>query len=112
MPTDEQVREYADKLPDIYRHVLSAFPGAAPTRRAGDGLTADTLHDYIEEQFPDDRHNDVFDAVLKLTDRGFLTRQNKVIFSPTPLGERLIRAVTGHVPSPEGIPELPVPSWG
>ena len=113
MPSDEQIKEYADKLPEIYRDVLSAFPGENPTRRDGDGLLPESIESHVHFLNSDHREGDVTAAVARLTDRGFFevdARFGEV--RPTPLGERLIAAVTGRRPAPVSIPDLPVPSWG
>lgn len=112
-PTDEQIKEYADGLPSIYRAILSAFPGMAAGRRSGDGLTVSSIEDYVEQQAPDERLADVAFGLEQLEARGFVTRSTDIEFyMPTPLGERLITAVTGKAARPAGVPPLPEPSWG
>jgi hypothetical protein len=111
MPTDVEIRAYADRLPAIYRTVLSAFPRVSPKRRVGDGLSADTILEFIEEE-SEYRADDAGDALRRLIAGGFLTESRNILIAPTPLGEQLIVAVSGHAPVPEGIPELPVPTWG
>jgi hypothetical protein len=112
-PTDEQLREYAAKLPAIYRDILRAFPAVAPDRRDGDGLSGPTFEDYVTELGAGHRLGDVMDGLRRLVDNGFLEYTPVAAFySPTPLGERLVAAVTGHKPAPRGIPDLPVPTWG
>src|SRR5438034_1194985 len=101
MPTDEEIRAYAAQLPTIYRDILGSFPAVNPRRRVGDGLTADTLHAVVEEAFPEHRPGDIDDALERLVARGFLTQRQGLFFAPTPLGERLITAVTGKKPAPE-----------
>ncbi len=112
MPTDEELRAYAANLPTIYRDILAAFPGAAPNRRWGDALTPETIEEFLLEHFPDHRPDDVFDGLTRLVDRRFLDRNQKIYFSPTPLGERLIAVITGRTPRANTIPDLPVPTWG
>lgn len=113
VPTDEQLREYAEKLPAIYKAILSAYPAVAPGRREGDGLTADSIREHVEEVHPDERSEDVPAGLNQLEERGFLSSAKRWSFySPTSLGERLIVVLTGHVPAPVGPPPLPVPTWG
>src|SRR5439155_25538757 len=38
MPTDQQLRTYAQSLPKIYREILAAFPRIEPNRKTGYGL--------------------------------------------------------------------------
>ena len=112
-PTDEQLREYADKLPAIYRDILAAFPGVAPRRRAGEGLMEETIEQFVADHSPDHRPEDVADGLGRLADRGFLGRDDRfVVYTPTPLGERLLHVVTGHTPVTAAMPDLPVPTWG
>jgi len=113
LPTDEQLRDYAANLPAIYRALLSAFPEVAPRRRVGDGLTLETIQGFVEDNYPDERAADVRDGLNQLESGGFLSSSNRWSFySPTLLGERLIEAVTGSVPAPQGPPPLPQPTWG
>lgn len=113
LPTDEQLKEYAAKLAPIYRALLSAFPAVSPRRRVGDGLTLDTIQDYVEDNHPDERVADVRDGLNQLETGGFLESLNRWSFyKPTPLGERLIEALTGSVPASQGPPPLPQPTWG
>lgn len=112
MPTDEEIKAYADKLPAIYRDVLAAFPAVAPDRRVGDGLALQTLlsHLIVEADSPytDD---DIHLAITKLFESGFLDVKRGVACYPTPLGEQLIGALTGQYAAERGIPDLPKPTW-
>lgn len=113
MPTDEQLREYAEQLPQIYRDVLAAFPGVNPDRKSGYGLTVETILDHLIDSDCGHDTADVQDALRKLEERGFLTANRPMAwYSPTTLGERLVTVVTGHTPRPSGAPPLPVPTWG
>lgn len=46
-PTDEQLRAYADQLPELYREILSAFQFADPNRQFGEGVLESTLKNYL-----------------------------------------------------------------
>lgn len=113
MPTDEQLREYAEKLPQIYRDVLATFPAINPERKAGYGLTVETVLDHLIDSDRGYDTADVQDALAKLEERGFLTLHRKMAwYAPTQLGERLVTVLTGHTPRSSGAPPLPVPTWG
>ena len=43
MPSDQELRAYAQTLPTIYREILAAFPRIEPGRKAGYGLAFQTL---------------------------------------------------------------------
>ena len=111
-PTDQQLREYAEKLPDIYREILAVFPAASPFRRTGDGLTGETIEEYVTDKNPDIRADDVFEALTNLVNQQFLDCSHNIIFQPSPIGERLITIVTGRAPRKIPIPDLPAPTWG
>jgi hypothetical protein len=112
MPTDEQLKQYVDRLPSIYRVLLALFPKVAPRRREGDGLALDTILDVVVEDYPDQRMDDVEPALDKLEEQGFVAvNKQRTHYAPTPLGERLIATITGEKPAPAGPPPLPVPSW-
>jgi len=46
-PTDEQLREYAAQLPDLYKDILAAFQYADPSRDRGDGLFEESLANFL-----------------------------------------------------------------
>ena len=110
-PTDEQVRQYGVQLPEIYRVIIRAFPECEPDRREGYGLSLETIYDH----FPEEAElglDDVEEAIDKLAERDFVTVNEVGGVYPTPLGERLITALTGHVPRrAKVVPELPAPPW-
>lgn len=122
-PTDEQLKQYAGKLPEIYKATLGAFVtydefpnglGKFPNRRrAGTALTIETIDERLQEYYPHYRVGDTEDALAKLRSRGFVVESEDPIlnYKPTALGERLIAALTGLQPIPEELPELPEPAW-
>ncbi len=46
-PTPEQLKAYADQLPEIYREILAAFQFADPNRQYGEGVLESTLKNYL-----------------------------------------------------------------
>jgi len=110
-PSDQQLREYAARLPAIYSDILATFPGVAPDRREWDALTGHTIVDYVVDSRASHRNNDVIDGLRQLVDRGFLEKEGSFAYAPTPLGERLITLLTGHTPAAGRIPDLPEPIW-
>ncbi len=47
VPTDEQLKEYAAQLPDLYKDILAAFQYADPSRDRGEGLFEETLANFL-----------------------------------------------------------------
>ena len=123
-PTGEQLKEFAEQLPPIYRDILAAFPGINPERKTGGALMAMSLVDRFGPQIDDQREeyfdadhdeDEILDALQQLEDRGFLARHprlGQLSYAPTPLGERLISRLTGRNPRPKGAPPLPQLTWG
>ena len=113
MPTDAELQEYAARLPDIYRDILSAFPEVEPARRAGYGLAVQTLTMHFYNKRLSHRLEEVDEACRELTDNGFFEIRNGIFVHPTELGERLIAAVTGRRPRPSEprVPQLPKKTW-
>ena len=111
-PTDDQLREYAAKLPQIYKDLLAAFPKVDPDRRSGDPVAIFKLEEQLESDDRDVRLEDVQSAFKKLVLQRFIRSIGGTTYcAPTPIGERLISVITNHVPRPATIPELPQPSW-
>ncbi len=121
-PTDEQLKKYADGLPEVYQATLLCFVNHvmveglgkfANPRRAGTALTFETIDERLKATYGLYRIGDTEEALAKLVSRGFLLEAAEPIlnYKPTPLGERLIAALTGAQPVPEELPELPEPVW-
>lgn len=111
-PTDEQLRDYVAKLPQIYKDLLAAFPKFHPNRRSGDPVLRGKLEDSLISEDRDVRFEDVQAALDQLISQKFIRNTNTPRYvTPTLLGERLISVITKHVPRPATIPELPQPSW-
>jgi len=112
-PTDKQLKEYVAGLPDVYQYILKAYPSKQPNRQAGDGLTEDSIVDSFADIRDIYSIDEVSDALDQLVQRDFLKKQPSFrFFSPTELGERLIRVLTGSVPrSSKAAPPLPELAW-
>ena len=126
-PTDEQLKQYAEKLPDVYRTALGAFiqvfDDGTAVRRAGTQVAFSRITSEVLELHPALSEQDVKTVLDQLIKAHFIkdvapykgledfpTDQFRRCV-PTPLGERLIAAVTGIEPVPELIPALPEPVW-
>lgn len=126
-PTDEQLKEYGDKLPEVYRTALAAFiqifDDGTAVRRAGTQVGFPRICSEVLEAHPALSDADVKAILDQLINHSFI---KDVVpykgledfpgnqfrrYVPTLLGERLIRAVTGIEPVPEAIPALPEPAW-
>ena len=112
-PTDDQLREYAAKLPQIYKDLLAAFPKVDPDRRSGDPVKVFEIEELLVNEASDVRIQDFQKAINQLVSQKFLRDIGGSLnyCAPTVLGERLITLITNHVPRPASIPELPEPSW-
>lgn len=134
-PTDEQLRDYAAKLPQIYKDILTAFPEINPERQVGEFLVGDSILMHVVEKSESyDVAYRIFDlqrAVAKLGLQDFLffydyKRGERPLASalmenfidlgelrimPTTLGERLIEILSQTKAIPSTVPELPTLSW-
>ena len=111
-PTDDQLRDYAAQIPQIYKDLLAAIPAIDQNRRTGDPVPRLQLEDRLVDEGRDIRIADVQTAMDELMLQKFIrfvSGSNYVV--PTPIGERLITILTNHQPRPETIPKLPQPSW-
>ena len=96
MPTDEQLRAYADSVPLIYREILAAFPRIEPSRRQGYGLAFQTLAADFENRGLTFSLGEIIQAGQELERNGLVQIKNGIFIHPTPLGERLIAFITGQ----------------
>ncbi len=111
-PTDEQLREYAAKLPDLYRETFEAFYRMEPNRHDGAPLRGVSLVEEVAKSC-DYAESEVAQALDELIVHKFLLRAGypAPIYLPTALGERLMTVVTGKRPRKRGAPPLPKPTW-
>ena len=133
-PTAEQLKAYADQLPELYREVLAAIRAVNPHRRVGEGVFPSQIRNHLSNEYERSERrwglNDAGGAyplkVGALTDiefeqlldtlavNGFIhdpldTRLGRLI--PTDLGEQLISILTGVPPRRVELPPLPKPTW-
>lgn len=112
MPTEAELREYAKKLPDIYRDILAAFPKIDPRRKAGYGLAFQTIAIHFAKAEASYSLDEIQDACTRLADGGFVEIKNRIFAHPTDLGERLIAVVAGTPPAAHAaVPQLPTHTW-
>ena len=119
-PSDEQIREYLDSLPQVYKDVLTSFVEIKQDRREGDGLTTQTILDHLSEKETPFRERDYQEAIEQFAAKGFFQNDPRPQFGggffpfvhPSPICERLIASLTGEKAKPAKIPDLPVPVWG
>ena len=112
MPSDADMREYARRLPPIYRDILAAFPEIEPGRKAGYGLAFQTLAARFANNRRGYEFEEVREACLRLADSGFFEIRDGIFAHPTDLGEQLIAAVTDKPVAPRAsVPQLPARTW-
>ncbi|MEX0717589.1 MAG: hypothetical protein WD066_13435 [Planctomycetaceae bacterium] len=98
-------QDYIANLPEIYRDVLAAFPRFDPTRKAGRGLSFQSLYSALEGKRS---LAEIRMACEELAKGGAMEIKNQIFAHPTELGEELIVAVTGgDVPEPDVPPFHP-----
>lgn len=141
VPTDDQLREYAADLPDLYKDILAAYPFVNDARRDGDGVFESTLRNFLRNlgqikpadmhwvlrsgpvgRYPykftraiDEYTDDEFSAAVdRLIEYAFISPRvanGLGLLTPTPTGERLIEILAGKPESRKELPELPKPMW-
>ena len=108
MTITDKWRSYAERLPDIYRDILAAFPAIEPGRKKGYGLAFQTLTMHFINTSKQWSLGDVEAACKQLAENGFIEIKNGIFAHPTEDGEELIAAVTGKkIPDSRPIPALP-----
>ena len=104
MPITER---YVQSLADIYRDVLSAFPSFDTTRKAGHGLSFQSLYSALDGQYT---LGEIRTACKEMEKGGVVTIKNQIFAQPTQVGEELIAKVTkGRVAEPQ-VPPFPPPN--
>jgi hypothetical protein len=115
MPTAEQLKTYAEKLPAVYREILAAFPEAVPNRQSEEGLSIEVIQLHLIRRNQQYTLEEIEAAIDQLEDGGFVAVVNEDylrIVRPTVLGEGLITAITGKAPKNQlVVPALPKPTW-
>ena len=99
--------EYAQSLPQIYRDILAAFPQFDPTRKAGYGLSYQSLYSALNGTYT---LGQIKVACEQMAQAGVMEIKHAIFATPTPSGEELIAAVTGGEPAVDtGVPPFPIP---
>lgn len=111
MPTDAELAAYAQKLPPIYRDILTAYSEIEPGRTRGSGHAFQTLAAHFFNRRLEHTLVEVQEACRRLADRGFFEIRNEIFAHPTALGEHLIAILTGKPTRELHVPELPQPTW-
>lgn len=109
MATAEQVQEYVESLPAIYREILRAFPRIQPNRKAGYGLGFQTLAADFENEHLAFTLGEIILACQELERQGLVEIKHDLFVHPTARGERLIAAITGREAPQRTVPPLPAP---
>src|SRR5438132_629825 len=89
MPLTE---EYVKGLPEIYRDILAAFPRFSPKRKAGYGLSYQSLYSALDGKYT---LAEIELASQELAKGGAVEIRNEIFVHPTKLGEELIAAIIG-----------------
>jgi hypothetical protein len=113
LPTPEQMKAYADELPEIYRKIVHGLAAVQPDRVIGQSVFLyDLLSALAEAPAPHYPAVVYYRAIEHLRDSGFLAGEPESrALQPTDLGEELIAAVTGKRAEPLLVPALPKPNW-
>jgi hypothetical protein len=109
MPTTHALDDYVQRLPALYREILSAFPRIEPTRRAGYGLAFQSLSADFEERGVNHSVGEIILACQELAKYGLVEIKHNIFVHPTARGEELIAALTGHQPAELSVEPLPPP---
>ena len=111
MATGDDLHDYAEGLPEIYREILAAFPRFMPTRKAGFGLGFQSLAADFESRGLKYTMGQIILACEKMRERGLVEIKHRLFVCPTEHGEQLISAITGLEPAAavtvDDLPPLP-----
>src|SRR5438876_2736851 len=111
MPSDQELRAYAEKLPDIYREILIAFPRIEPGRKVGYGLAFQTLAADFADRKIGFTLGEIILACEQLQAHRIVEIKYRIFVHPTEYGERLITAITGKQSPVTTVPALPAPPF-
>ena len=109
LPSDQELRDYAQSLPKIYQEMLAAFPRIEPGRVAGYGLAVQTIAADLADHSPSFTLGEIVQASTQLEEHGIVEIKHGIFVHPTEYGERLIAASTGKEPKSVTVPDLPPP---
>lgn len=101
--------EYVERLPEIYRDMLAAFPEFNPTRKVGYGLAFQSLYSALDGKYT---LGEIKMACENMAKGGVMEINHDIFACPTPLGEKLITTITGiAAPTLEVEPFPPLREW-
>ena len=109
MASEQELQEYVEKLPTIYREILAAFPRIEPSRKAGYGLAFQTLGTDFQSRGIGFGTGEIINACDQLRLHGIVEINHHLFVHPTEYGERLIGAITGVTAPTAEVPVLPTP---
>jgi hypothetical protein len=96
--------EYVNSLPAIYRDILAAYPQFDATRKAGFGLSYQSLYSALDGKYSP---GEIQMACERMADGGVMEIKHEIFANPTPLGEELIAAITGKTLAEPAVPPFP-----
>lgn len=105
MPISEK---YINSLPEIYREILTAYPRFDATRRAGYGLSYQSLYSALDGKY---RLGEIKKACENMAEVHIMTIRYDIFVCPTETGETLISAVSGKEIPVSEIPPIEPPSY-
>ncbi len=115
-PTDQQLKEYWENLPDYFRQVFRTFlfqDQSKMTYRVGRRLTFSTLHAELYSFHDAYLETDTARVLDQLVENDLLNEHEGGVlsYSLTPLGEKLLVAAFQPMVVEQKIPSLPAFSW-
>ena len=114
-------KEFVEKLPEIYRDILAAFPEIEPARKAGEGLAFQTIFEWLR-QTPEGEHlkeyvdadrqrswslGEIIEACENMAKAGAVEIKQRIFVCPTPVGEQMILLLTGKKAGEHHVPAFP-----
>lgn len=101
--------QYVKNLPDIYRDVLQTYPQFNSTRIAGDGLAYQSLYSALADKNKGYSLGQIKRACENMAEVGLMVIKHSMFACPTPKGEELISAITGHTTPVSDVPPIEAP---
>ena len=98
--------QYVINLPEIYRDILVAYPRYDWTRRAGYGLSYQSIYSALEGKY---RLGEIKTACENMAEVRIMTIRHDIFVCPTDLGEELILAVSGKEVPVSAVPPIDPP---
>jgi len=98
--------EYLESLEPIYRDILAAFPRFDSTRKAGYGLSYQSLYSALDGKYG---LGEIRLACERMAEGGAMEIRNDIFAHPTDLGEELIAALAARSAPPPIVPPFKPP---